>query len=209
MPNSYTLYGRPGSGSLAVQVALEEIGATYERIWVGREPAAVERFRAVNPAGRVPALVLPDGTIMFESAAMLIHLASQPQSRLAPRAGAGLHPMFLTWLVFLSANVYEAALRIYYPARYSSAGETDADAIRKQGVSDLIAHLRVIAAALSPYVMGKEYCIADTYLYMLASWYPEDKAQLYAEVPQLAAHAALVSARPAVAKVDTDHAQSS
>src|ERR1700683_1604879 len=92
MANSYKLYGRPGSGSLAVQVALEEIGAAYERIWVGREPAAVEAFRAVNPAGRVPALVLPDGTVMFESAAMLMHLASQPQSRLAPRVGAGLAP---------------------------------------------------------------------------------------------------------------------
>jgi glutathione S-transferase len=209
MSNSYTLYGRPGSGSLAVQVALEEIGAPYERIWVGRDPAAVEGFRALNPAGRVPALVLPDGTVMFESAAMLIHLASQPQSRLAPRSGAGLHPMFLTWMVFLSANVYEAALRIFYPARYSSAGEANAEAIRQQGMSDYIAHLRLIGAALSPYVMGKKYCIADAYLYMLASWYPEDKVQLYAEVPQLAKHAALVSARPAVAKVDADHAQSS
>jgi glutathione S-transferase len=209
MQNSYTLYGRPGSGSLAVQVALDEIGAPYERIWVSREPAEVERFRAVNPAGRVPALVLPDGTIMFESAAMLIHLASQPQSRLAPRSGAGLHPMFLTWMVFLSANVYEAALRIYYSARYSSAGEANAEVIRRQGMTDFIAHLRIITATLSPYVMGKHYSIADTYLYMLASWYPDDKAQLYAEVPQLAAHAALISARPAVAKVEADHAQSS
>jgi glutathione S-transferase len=209
MPNPYTLYGRPGSGSLAVQVALEEIGVPYERIWVGREPAAVEAFRAVNPAGRVPALVLPDGTVMFESAAMLMHLASQPQSRLAPRVGAGLHPMFLTWMVFLSANVYEAALRIFYSARYSSAGEADAEAIRQQGTTDYIAHLRLIGARLSPYVLGKHYSIADTYLYMLASWYPEDKAQLYAEVPQLAAHAALVSGRPAVAKVEADHAQSS
>ncbi len=192
-----------------MQVALEEIGAPYERIWVGRDPAAVESFRALNPAARVPALVLPDGTLMFESAAMLIHLASQPQSRLAPRSGAGLHPMFLSWMVFLSANVYEAALRIFYSARYSSAGEANAEAIRQQGMSDFIAHLRLIGAALSPYVMGKKYCIADAYLYMLASWYPEDKAQLYAEVPQLAKHAALVSARPAVAKVDADHAESS
>ena len=58
----YKLYGRPGSGSHAVQVALEEAGAAYERIWVGREAAEVERFRAINPTGRVPALVLPDGT---------------------------------------------------------------------------------------------------------------------------------------------------
>jgi glutathione S-transferase len=209
MQNSYTLYGRPGSGSLAVQVALEEIGAPYERIWVGREPEAVEKFRALNPAGRVPALQLPDGTLMFESAAMLIHLASQPQSGLAPRSGVGLHPMFLTWMVFMSANVYEAALRIFYSARYSSAGEAAADAIRQQGLADYTAHLRVVGAALSPYVMGKKYSIADSYLYMLASWYPEDKAQLYAEVPQLAAHAALVAARPAVIKAEADHAQSS
>ena len=88
MADMYKLYGRQGSGSLAVQVALEEIGAPYERIWVGREAADVERYRATNPTGRVPALVLPDGTIMFESAAMLIHLAiSQPKASLAPQPG--------------------------------------------------------------------------------------------------------------------------
>src|ERR1700679_2183930 len=130
----YKLYGRPGSGSLSVQVALEEIGAKYERIWVGREAADVARFRAINPTGRVPALVLPDGTPLFESAAMLIHLAlGHPQCGLAPQAGTVRHAVFLQWMVFLSANVYEAALRMYYSARYSSRGETDAEAIRKQG----------------------------------------------------------------------------
>ena len=43
MKKPFTLYGRPGSGSLAVQVALEEIGVPYERIWVGAEPAEVAR----------------------------------------------------------------------------------------------------------------------------------------------------------------------
>lgn len=56
----YKLFGRANSGSFAVQVALEDIGAPYERIWVGREPADVAKFREVNPTGRVPALVLPD-----------------------------------------------------------------------------------------------------------------------------------------------------
>ncbi|HEY2635220.1 MAG TPA: hypothetical protein VGI51_10860, partial [Steroidobacteraceae bacterium] len=63
MTTKFKLYGRPGSGSLAVQVALEEIGAGYERIWVGREAADVAQFRVMNPTGRVPALVLPDGTV--------------------------------------------------------------------------------------------------------------------------------------------------
>src|ERR1700704_3872821 len=129
----YKLYGRPGSGSLAVQIALEEIGISYERIWVGSDTADVALFRATNPTGRVPALVLPDGAVMFESAAMLIHLAlNHPLSALAPRPAGSAHAAFLQWMVFLSANLYEAALRVYYPARYSARGDADADAIRKQ-----------------------------------------------------------------------------
>jgi GST-like protein len=203
----YTLYGRSGSGSLAVQVALEEIGASYERIWVGREAADVARYRATNPTGRVPALVLPDGTVMFESAAMLIHLAlSHPQSALAPPSGSRQHAAFLQWMVFLSANVYEAALRIYYSDRYSARGAVDAEAIREQGTVDFCTHLGLISQNLAPYVLGAQYSIADAYLYMLGSWYPGDKAELYARAPRLQEHAKLVSARPSVAKVDADHA---
>jgi glutathione S-transferase len=204
----YKLYGRPGSGSLAVQVALEEAGAAYERIWVGREAAEVERFRAINPTGRVPALVLPDGTVMFESAAMLIHLAAaHPAAALAPPTGSAAHAKFLQWMVFLSANVYEAALRMYYSARYSARGEADAEAIREQGTADFRGHLALIGQGLAPYVLGGEYSIADTYLYMLASWHTGEKSELYARAPQLAAHSRQIAARPAVAKVDADHAQ--
>jgi GST-like protein len=204
----YTLYGRSGSGSLAVQVALEEIGASYERIWVGREAADVARFRATNPTGRVPALVLPDGTVMFESAAMLIYLAlSHPQSALAPQSGSSKYAAFLQWMVFLSANVYEAALRVYYSERYSARGAADAEVIREQGTVDFCTHLGLISQGLAPYVLGADYSIADAYLYMLGSWYPGDKAELYALAPKLQGHAKLVSARPAVAKAEADHAQ--
>jgi glutathione S-transferase len=204
----YTLYGRQGSGSFAVQAALEEIGAPYQRIWVGGEAADVARLRAMNPTGRVPALVLPDGAVMFESAAMLIHLAlAHPQSALAPQPGSSRHAAFLQWMVFLSANIYEAALRVYYPVRYSTRGDADVDAIREQGTADYRAHLGIIGQGLAPYVLGGDYSIADVYLYMLASWYPEDRTELHAHNPKLEAHAALVAARPAVAKVQADHAQ--
>ena len=204
----YKLYGRPGSGSFAVQVALEEIGTPYERLWVGREAADVLEFRAVNPTGKVPALVLPDGTVMFESAAMLIHLAqNHPRCALAPQAGTSRYAQFLQWMVYLSANVYEAALRMYYPARYSIRGEPDAGAIREQGSADFCAYLGLIVQELDPYVLGAEYSIADVYMYMLGSWYPGEKAQLYARLPNLGEHARLLSARPLIAKVESDHAQ--
>jgi glutathione S-transferase len=205
---TYKLYGRRGSGSLAVQIALEEIGASYDRIWVGTEAADVAQFRATNPTGRVPALMLPDGTVIFESAAMLIHLSlSHPQCALAPQAGTNRHAAFLQWMVFLSANVYESVLRIYYPARYSTRGEADVEAIRGQGTADFSSCIGLIAQGLSPYVLGGSYSIADIYLYMLASWYPGEKSDLYRRLPKLEAHAKIVSARPAVVKVEADHAQ--
>lgn len=204
----YRLYGRPGSGSFAVQVALEEIGVPYEKIWVGREAADVARFRATNPTGRVPALVLRDGTVIFESAAMLIHLAlSHPRDALAPAPDSSRHAVFLQWMVFLSANVYEAALRMFYAGRYSTRGDADAEAIREQGKADYCAHLELISRVPGPYVLGADYSIADVYLYMLASWYPGEKTELYTRAPKIEAHAKLVAARPAVAKVDADHVQ--
>lgn len=206
MNTGYKLYGRPGSGSLAVQIALEEIGVAYERIWVGSEAADVARFRAMNPTGRVPALVLPDGTVIFESAAMLIHLAlSYPKSALAPQPGTSRHAAFLQWMVFLSANLYEAVLRIYYSPRYSARGAADAEAIREQGVADYGAYLALISQELGPYVLGGSYSIADAYLHMIASWQPGDRTELYRRLPKLETHANIVAARPAVAKVEADH----
>jgi glutathione S-transferase len=205
---NYTLYGRAGSGSFAVQVALEEIGASYERVWISRESADLDRYRKLNPTGKVPALALPDGTLMFESAAMLIHLAqTHPQRRLAPAPGANGDAIFLQWMVFLSANVYEAALRMHYPSRYSARGDADADAVRQQGIVDFKAHLAIITRSLKPYVLGADYSIADIYLYMLGTWYVGESSELYASLPALAAHAKLIQARPSVAKVEADHAQ--
>jgi glutathione S-transferase len=201
-----TLYGRSGSGSLAVQVALEEIGASYDQVWVSQEPTDVARYKEVNRTGKVPALMLPDGTVMFESAAILTHLALlNPQAKLAPQPGTTRHAMFLQWMTFLSANVYEAVLRIFYSDRYSTRGEADAAVIRDRGLADYRTHMGLIAQSLKPHVLGSDYSIADVYLYMLTSWYP-DQQELLSRLPALGAHSDLVRARPAVVKVEADHA---
>jgi glutathione S-transferase len=207
MRNAYSLYGRSGSGSLAVQVALEECGAPYERIWVGKEPAELAAYGKINPTGKVPALALPDGSVMFESAAMLIHLAeAYPKAQLAPQSGTSRHAQFLQWMVFLSANVYESVLRLYYPDRYSTSGAAAADSIRDKATADFLSHLELIAVRLGPYVLGDVYSVADPYLYMLASWAPGEKSALHARIPALGMHAARLAARPAIVKVEADHA---
>lgn len=208
MKSQYTLYGRQSSGSFAVQVALEELGLPYERVWVSKEPSEVEKLKKLHSAGKVPVLVLPEGTVMFESAAMLLYLAQKhPEGHLTPPIHEVAHARYLQWMIFLSANVYEAALRMYYPARYSSRGEADAAAVQEQGAADFMAHLELISQSLRPYIVGPRYTIADVYLYMLGTWYQGDRQELYRRLPALGAHAKLLLQRPALLKVEADHAR--
>ncbi len=202
----YTLFGRPNAGSLAVQIALEEMRAPYQIDWVERTPAATERLRALNHTGKIPALMLPDGTVIGESAAILIHLAGcAPGAGLAPAAGSTAHARFLQWMVYLSANVYDAALRYFYAERYSQDGAAAATGIQARAAEQYTHHLEMLDALLAPFLLGASYCIADAYLYMLAGWHPQAEA-LLARLPRLAQHMQLVRARPATRKADDAHA---
>ena len=200
--------GRRGAGSLAPQIVLEEIGAPYELIWFGKTPADLEALRRVNPAGKIPVLMLPDGTTVTESAAILIHLTdAHPQAELAPPPGSSAHARFLQWMVFLSANLYEAVLRYYYSERYATSGAAAAPAIKAQALKDCGDHLERVHGELSPYVLGEELSAADPYLHMLAAWYPEEEAPLASRLPRLAQHAGLLRRRPATLKAERDHAE--
>jgi glutathione S-transferase len=204
--SSYRLYARQRVGSLAPQMLLEEIGAGYELVWVGKAPAEIEAFRRISPAAKIPVLMLPDGTVVSESAAILIHLTNaHPAAALAPVPGSSAHAQFLQWMVFLSANAYEAALRFYYPERYSAAGEAAAAQIKKQALADWTGHFEIVQAALSPYVLGAELSAADLYLHMLASWYPLKDPALASRLPKLRQHAELLRLRPAIRKAEKDH----
>jgi glutathione S-transferase len=203
MTPKYTLYGRSGSGSDIVRMLLEEIGAPYEFVAIGREGSEVEKYRRVNPTGKVPALRLPHGAVLFESAAICMHLADvHPEARLAPVRASADHASFLQWMVYLSANLYECALRIYYSERYSRDGKGAAEGIKQQATEDFQNILSFIVPSLSPYVLGRELSAADYYLHVVAGWYPEGRAPLHGKWPQLAQHAQLLASRPSVRKVE-------
>ncbi len=207
-PADYTLYARFNAGSLAPQIVLEEIGAPYQVIWIGTGPEDIERYRRINPNGKIPALMLPGGTTVYESAAILVHLTqAHPATGLAPVIGSAGHALFLQWMVFLSANVYEAALRYFYADRYSTGGASAAEGIQAQALNDYARHLELVHGALQPYVLGASFTTADAYLYMLASWYPGGVAALEARLPNLARHAELVRARPSTRRAEEDHTE--
>ena len=197
----YKLFGRPGSGSVAPQMVLEELGLAHEVAWVDPTEAQGAAYRKINPTGKVPALLLPDGQAMFESAAMVIHLTDCHPSALAPRPGTPAHARYLQWMFFLSATLYETFLRYFYSDRFSSGGQNDAARIKAQAGSDLLQAFGVLEDGLHPFLLGQELSAADLYLFMLSTWYHPSADDLYRRFPRLAAMARAVAQRPAVAKV--------
>lgn len=197
----YVIYGRPGSGSDIVQMLLEEIGAAYTVSRVGREPADIAAYQRLAGTTRVPALALPEGGTMFESAAICIHLAAaHPRARLAPPPASADHARFLQWMTYLAVNLYECARRIYYPERYG--GQSGAEAVRQLALADFPELLGPLIPSLQPYVLGPGICAVDFYLHVVAGWLPEGREPLLQRWPAMAAHARLMASRPSVRKVE-------
>ncbi|MDT9002416.1 glutathione S-transferase [Paucibacter sp. APW11] len=139
----YTLYGSKGSGSAAIEAALELAGQRYRLVQAASwEPGpGLEELALLNPLKQIPTLQLPDGTVMSESAAILIHLGLQhPGAGLLPDAPADL-AQALRGLVYIAANCYAAIGLIDYPERWCEpAGPLQNEALR------LGARLRLHAA---------------------------------------------------------------
>ncbi|MBM3572215.1 MAG: glutathione S-transferase family protein [Alphaproteobacteria bacterium] len=198
----YTLYVRRGTGSIAPQIVLEELGWPHRVAWIDRDAASEPAYLAINPTGKIPSLRLGDGTVIFESAAIFIHLAAcDPTNRLAPAIGTPGHARFLQWMVFLSANVYETYSRGYYPQRHTATGDAGAPGVKAQAFADATRQMGVIESGLSPYLIGNQSSAADYYLYMLTTWHQPSPAHLYERYPKLKTLCATIASRPAVAKV--------
>src|SRR5580693_8853507 len=97
----YKLFARPGWGSALVEAQLAWYGLPYEIEEVDdlfKSAAAREAVRPANPLAQVPTLILPDGQVMTESAAITLHLADIAASAdLVPAPGEAIRPAFLRW----------------------------------------------------------------------------------------------------------------
>jgi len=115
-----TLYGTRGSGAAAIEAALTRAGLAYTHVdaasW-NPGPGLDELLR-VNPLGQIPTLVLADGTVLTESAAILIHLGlTAPPGLLLP-ADASARSRVVRGLVYIAANCYAAISILDYPERW-------------------------------------------------------------------------------------------
>ena len=106
----YILHGRAGWGSVLAEAQLEWYGLPFDFVDVGdlfEDPTARRELAKINPLGQVPALILPDGEVMTETAAITLHLADAAGSHeLVPAPHDANRPRFLRWLIFIVTNIY-------------------------------------------------------------------------------------------------------
>ena len=198
----HTLYYGKGTAALAVHIALEEVGATYDTRAIDMK-AGEQRsgaFLEVNPKGRVPALVTPDG-ILTETPAILGYIArTWPDAGLMPETPfeAARVEEFAS---YLASTVHVAHAHKLRQARWSDDEGTHASMAAKVPANmDECASMIERHYLAGPWVLGERYSIADPYLFTLARWLEPDGVDL-AGHPGISDHMERMRARPAVARV--------
>src|SRR5579863_8634177 len=176
-------YFAPGSSAMATHIALHETGAEFEPRLLSFKNKEQQRpdYLALNPEGKVPALVI-DGRVLTEVAATLYYLAkSYPAAGLWPHGGTEGEAQAVSWMSFIAATVH--------PAR--RAGEERWRAVF---------HLCEQRLGGSDWAVGGRYSIADIHLFRLFWRFVDALGPDRAAYPGLTAHYDRMMARDAVKK---------
>jgi glutathione S-transferase len=175
-----TLFFSPGSSSMAVHIALHEIGADFDRQLVSLSKGEQHNpeYLAVNPEAKVPTLLI-DGRPLTEVAAILYYLAKRfPAAGLWPVAGLEAEAQAISWMSFIASTIHPA--RRIGPERWREVF----------GIAE-----RRLAG--SEWTVGC-YSIADIHLFRLYWRFVNSLNPNLADFPGLSAHYDRMMARPAV-----------
>jgi GST-like protein len=171
---AYTLIGQPGWGSAITEAALTlaDLPFQFETVEVRGSTAEREPLLRRNPLCEVPTLVLPNGKVMTESAAIMLHIADRvPAAGLVPLAPGELRDAFLRWLAFMVAALYPTFTYGDVSSRYVS-GKTAQDELRASTDAARLRYWSVFEAAItSPWALG-EFTALDIYVTVMVQWRP-------------------------------------
>ncbi len=207
----YTLYGKTGSGSAAVETALVVAREPFQIVETAswdKNDAYADLLR-VNPLGQIPTLVLDDGTALSESAAILIYIATaHPDSKLLP-AHTSARAQAIRGLVFIAANCYSAISIIDYPERWCQDAEGDEkmqERIRAGTRARLHRHWEMFADLFPgrPYLSGEDLGALDLLAAVVSKW---SGARQHLQAHRASLHETLmrIEAHPDVAPVFARH----
>jgi GST-like protein len=172
----HILYGYKGSGSAAVEAALVMAGVPHRIVEAASwdDKSALDELTRANPLAQIPTLVLPDGTVLSESAAILVHLGLvHPHSGLLPGEPSA-RALAVRGLVYVAANCYSAIGIIDFPERYCA--ECD-DGARQRIVAGTRARLHGVWDAFAdsfmrdaPFLGGVQPGALDLLACVVSKW---------------------------------------
>ena len=205
----YTLYGFKGSGSAAAEMGLHVAGVDYRVVSAASwEPnSAIEELRQVNPLAQIPTLVLPDGSVMTESAAILIHLGLAAKPGLLLPANEAARAQAIRGLVYIPANCYSCITILDYPERFTSAQDKESlDKVREGTRARLHKHWEIFADQFTPSpFLGGETPGALDFLAVVVSKWAGARAHLKAHRPAFSELLQRIESHPSVAPVFDAH----
>ena len=172
---NHLLLGCKGCGNAIVEAAfgIAGIPVDYEEVDYSDDSPTRPRLLQFNPLGQVPTLVLPDGSVMTESLAMLHYIEDlAPKAGLIPPKGDPMRAAFYRWAVFMIAAVYPTYTYGDDPRKWVS-DEAASKLLRESTDRHRQALWRQIEADLKrPWFLGERFSALDLYLAAMTRWRP-------------------------------------
>jgi GST-like protein len=196
------LYAAPGTGSALAEIALDWAGLSYQReimTWEQVQARSHEALLAANPLHQLPTLILDDGRVLTESAAIVLWLdEAHPQARLLPPPGSAERMHALRWLLFLVTTLYPTFSYGDFPQRLVSDEAAQRELVSSTKSRRKALWRQVDEAAMAPWFCGAQPTMLDAYTAVMSTWSPrrpwftQNAPRLYAiaqradELPQVA-----------------------
>ena len=189
------LYYSPGACSLSPHIALLEAGLPYDLVKVDLRAKKIENgddYLKVNPKGQVPALVLDNGELLTEGPVIVQVIADKAAGKnLAPSRDSAERYKLQEWLNYITGELHKN-----FGPMFSPVLADEAKAFFKDRVMGKFKYVDSVLAGRD-YLMGKQFTVADGYLFTMLTWADRMKFDLSA-MPNLLAYKARIAARPKV-----------
>lgn len=189
------LYYSPGACSLSPHIALHEAGLQHELVKVDLRAKKLENgddYLKINPKGQVPALMLDNGELVTEGPVIVQMIADKAAAKsLAPAADSPERYKLQEWLTYINGELHKNIGPLFNPAL-----SDDAKGVFKDRAMGKFKYVDGQLAG-KDYLMGKQFTVADGYLFVMLTWAERMKFDL-SGLSNLKAYHALVAARPGV-----------
>ncbi len=204
--NNYILYGGGLTLGIGPQMVLDELSIPYKLITIDilKSEQFDKNYLSMNPAGFIPTLICPDGTILTEAAAIMLYLVDKyAYGLLAPKIEDDKRGLFLSRLWYITNDLQPAIKIYYYPQRYI-VSQSEVESVKEQARINAYNRWQIANdhyLADRNYLLGDEITIADYLLAIFASYGMISDTDIFDNFPNIGKHYELLCQRPACSPV--------